>query len=328
MTAAANRTLAVVDDPHLSADSALLTLGQWLRAQGYRFITVTPETHQRYLARNIDQPAQNLRDVFGWNRPFAAELLPADEYRTLKDCGVLQAHGADDRWISTVRWSNLGELLLLHSGFPTTAQNAVFFGPDTYRYAQALHQHLHGTSQSIHRAIDIGCGSGAGALVIAQARPQAQVIATDINPTALRFTEINAALAEIENISTCISDLLQDVTGEFDLIVANPPYLQDADQRAYRHGGGQLGSDLSLKIVTQALGRLSPGGSLLLYTGTPIVDGIDLFFEHARALFEPSGYEWEYQEMDPDVFGEELSGPAYRETERIAVVVLKLTRPR
>ncbi|HEX8820292.1 MAG TPA: hypothetical protein VF794_10230 [Archangium sp.] len=48
-----------------------------LRAAGYRFITVTPETHRRVNARRSSQEARSLRDVFGWSRPFTARLLPA-----------------------------------------------------------------------------------------------------------------------------------------------------------------------------------------------------------------------------------------------------------
>ncbi|MCR3765210.1 SAM-dependent methyltransferase, partial [Pseudomonas aeruginosa] len=38
------------------------------------------------------------------------------------------------------------------------------------------------------------------------------------------------------------------------------------------------------------------------------------------------GWDWEYQELDPDVFAEELESPAYREAERIAVVGLRISR--
>ncbi|MFP3374385.1 methyltransferase, partial [Pseudomonas sp. SIMBA_068] len=81
--------------------------------------------------------------------------------------------------------------------------------------------------------------------------PHAQVSALDINPLALRYTAINAALAGISNVSVEPSDLLYGVTGTFDLIVANPPYMLDLNARTYRHGGGALGAELSLRIVEQ-----------------------------------------------------------------------------
>ena len=167
--------------------------------------------------------------------------------------------------------------------FPPTPPTAVFFGPDTYRFAQLIHAHLQQNFAPIHRAVDIGCGAGVGAILIGRARREAQVLALDINPAALRLTTINAALAEVANVEARASDLLQGVDGEFDLIVANPPYMADPAARAYRHGGGTLGAGLSLRIVEQALNRLTPGGSLLLYTGVAMVDGHDPFPRHRAA---------------------------------------------
>lgn len=153
-------------------------------------------------------------------------------------------------------------------------------------------------------------------------------MALDINPVALRFTQVNAELAGTGNVCAQHSDLLASTSGEFDLIVANPPYMQDSQKRAYRHGGERLGSELSVRIVQQAIDRLAPGGSLLLYTGSPWVDGVDLFFEHALPLIDRQGLSWTYREMDPDVFGEELDTENYAHAERIAAVVLTVTRTR
>ena len=310
--------------PDPSYDLALLQLGRRLQADGYRFTTVTPLTHQRNNAREENRKARSLRDIFGWNRPFETDLLPAAELEALLGSGVLRAHAG--LWVSEVRWSSLDDLLFVHSSFPTVAHDSVFFGPDTYRFAQAIEEHLRTSSHPIKNAVDIGSGSGVGAILIGRARRDAQVLALDINPTALRYTAVNAALAGTENVSAWHSDILASASGEFDLIVANPPYMQDTQERAYRHGGGRLGSELSVRIVAQAINRLSLGGTLLLYTGAPSVDGVDLFLESARALVDIPGLAWTYREMDPDVFGEELETANYTKAERIAAVVLTVTR--
>lgn len=307
-----------------SYDLALLQLGRRLQADGYRFTTVTPLTHERNNAREENHKAKSLRDIFGWNRPFETDLLPEAELGALLESGVLRAHAG--LWVSEVRWSSLDDLLLVHSSFPTVAHDSVFFGPDTYRFAQAIEEHLRTSSHPIKNAVDIGSGSGAGAILIGRARREAQVLALDINPTALRYTAVNAALAGTENVSAWHSDILASTSGEFDLIVANPPYMQDTQQRAYRHGGGRLGSELSVRIVAQAINRLSLGGTLILYTGAPSVDGVDLFMESASALVDVPGLAWTYREMDPDVFGEELDTANYTKAERIAAVVLTVTR--
>lgn len=312
-------------EEQLSAnDLTLLQLGRRLQADGYRFITPTPLTHQRVNQRDEGQVADTLRDVFGWSRPFEPGLLSADEQRQLQDAQVIDVY--DGRLKSRVRWSSLDDLLFVHSGFPTDAADSVFFGPDTYRFAQLIHAHLQQSFAPIQRAVDIGCGAGVGAILIARARREAEVLAVDINPAALRLTAVNAALAEVANVQVQASDVLQGTDGSFDLIVANPPYMADPAGRAYRNGGGTLGAGLSLRIVEQALNRLAPGGSLLLYTGVAMVDGRDPFFDTVVPRLDSTRFGWTYRELDPDVFGEELLNPGYQRVDRIAVVALTVTR--
>ena len=124
----------------------------------------------------------------------------------------------------------------------------------------------------------------------------------------------------VTGVEVIESDLFDNVEGSFDLIVSNPPYLVDQKQRLYRHGGGEFGSGLSLKIVERAVTRLAPGGRLVLYTGSAIVNGIDRFEQSLRAMLRDRNVRWDYQEIDPDVFGEELDHAPYDRADRIAVV--------
>lgn len=314
----------LLDQDQRRADEALLQLGRRLRADGYRFTCVTPATQARVNARSEAHQARTLRDVFGWSRPFEASLLSADELEQLRIAGVLEPQGA--LWRSRVRWSTLDDLLLVHSAWPTDSRDAVFFGPDSYRFAQVIQDHLQHSPQRVQHAVDIGCGSGVGALLIARAAQHAQVTAVDINPVALRHTAVNASLAGVANVSVELSDLLDGIAGTFDLIVANPPYMLDVGERAYRHGGGALGAELSLRIVEQARERLSVGGTLLLYTGVAIVEGRDALLEAVRLRLAGPAFGWSYRELDPDVFGEQLLEPGYEQVERIAAVALTVTR--
>ncbi|MCF5055161.1 methyltransferase [Pseudomonas syringae] len=308
------------------ADRALLNLGRGLKESGYRFITPTPLTHERVYQRRATPLAADLRDVFGWSMPFDNDLLPHALREELQQADVVEKHAA--LWRSAVRWSSLDDLLFAHSAYPTTQSDAVFFGPDSYRFAQAIEAHLQQRFEPLRRAVDIGCGAGVGALVIARARQDAQVLAVDINPRALRMTAVNAELAGLTNVSAYHSDVLASVEGEFDLIVANPPYMNDDRQRAYRHGGGALGEQLSVRIASESLGRLALGGSLVLYTGVAIVAGADPFLAAVKPLLGSDAFGWTYRELDPDVFGEELTQPGYERVERIAVVALTVTRLR
>ena len=112
----------------------LAALGALLRAEEYRFVAPTPETHRRVLARR--EEARTLRDVFGWSRPFAPGLLPSAFVDLLDRAGALDRHG--EIWRSRVRYATMGPLLCAHSAYPTVSADAVFFGPDTYRFASFL----------------------------------------------------------------------------------------------------------------------------------------------------------------------------------------------
>ncbi|KPC31505.1 Uncharacterized protein ABJ99_2875 [Pseudomonas syringae pv. cilantro] len=304
--------------------TALITLAERLKTTGYRFITPTPLTHRHVNQRPENRVAASLRDIFGWSRLIPEFMLPVSEAQGLLDAGVLER--SEDGLKSRVRFSSLNDLLLVHSAFPTTDEDSVFFGPDTYRFAQSINRHLQDTSHPISRAVDIGCGTGAGGLLIAVARPDAQVYAVDINPKALHFAETNAAVAGLHNVECCPSDILSGVTDNFDLIVANPPYMKDSKRRAYRHGGDALGADLSVRILRESLDRLTPGGSLVLYTGVAMVGEHDPFFDAVRSDIDHTALAWTYRELDPDVFGEELLEDGYEDVDRIAAVELIVTR--
>lgn len=306
------------------ADQAMLALGRHLLSEDYRFITPTPATHDRVYQRFTPPLARNLRDVFGWSMPFDHTLFAREFLAGLVQAEIVEREGP--LWRSTVRWSSLDGMLFAHSAYPTSQADAVFFGPDSYRFAQMIDAHVQQRSEPVRRAVDIGCGAGVGALVVARAHPYAEVLAVDINPRALRLSAVNAELAGVDNISVYQSDILGSVEGEFDLIIANPPYMNDSQQRAYRHGGGALGEALSLRIVRESLPRLQKAGSLVLYTGVAMVEGRDLFLEAIQSMLADHAVGWTYRELDPDVFGEELLKPGYERVERIAVVALTVTR--
>ena len=316
-------------DLHLE-DRALLSLAALLRKHGYRFTCVTPETHARVVARRRASDGRDLRDVFGWSLPFQLTSLPADVVSLLREAAALTTNGT--RHNSSVRFSSLERTLLVHSAWPTLSSDAVFFGPDTYRFVSLIeHAFEVAPPRSPGIVVDLGCGTGAGGIAVARlldAGDRTRVLFTDINALALRYAKINALHAGVPSFRCLHSDLLTAVPSPIDVIVANPPYLLDAQQRAYRHGGGSLGTGLSLRIVEQALQRLAPGGQLILYTASPIVDGIDTLRLQLAPLIDAASARraltYQYREIDPDVFGSELDQRAYARVERIAAVGLTL----
>jgi methylase of polypeptide subunit release factors len=287
-----------------------------LRARNYHFVTPTPATHARVVARRSQ--ARDLRDVLGWSLPFARDAIDTELFDLLAAAGVLEQRGA--LCASRLRVSSLDDFLFLHSAYPTTSADAVFFGPDSYRFAAFLKAELPRLPPRRH-IVDVGAGSGVGA-VVAASLCQSSFSLTDINAAALELAAANIRFAGNTGATLFYNTNGLDGVGEqlapIDTIIANPPYIVDPAHRAYRDGGAMHGAEISLRWAREAAARLRPGGALLLYTGSAIVEGQDRF---KAALAETlGGFDFAYREIDPDVFGEELEREDYRDVERIAVV--------
>ncbi len=301
----------------------LAALLQALDQEGYAFTTVTPATHQRVLARRPGEAAADLRDIFGWSMSFARDTLPGDLLDLLREGGALEERG--DVYRSLVRVSSLSGRLFLHSAYPTEEADSVFFGPDTYRFARFVEASAEDLAPPRH-LVDLGAGAGPGGISAAGLLEPETVSLVDINPRALALACANAMAAGLD-VAT-VEGGLGEVEGEIDLIIANPPFIADPKGRDYRDGGEMLGAGLSLEWARQSLARLSEGGAMLLYTGSPIVAGEDRLLGALAELADESNATLRYEELDPDIFGEELDQPAYADAgaERIAAVGAVLTK--
>ncbi len=303
---------------------AALRLLRGVDALGYRFVTVTPETHKRVVVRPDKAEARDLRDVFGWSLPFDETMLPDDLVSAMREGDLIERSGA--RWKSRVRASTVAGRLFLHSPFPTDAPDSVFLGPDSVRFADFITRELAGTPSAC-RLVDIGAGAGVGGIVAAALVPGAAIELTDVNDKALGLARVNAAHAGVA-ARIYRSDGLASVAPGFDLAMANPPFVIDADGPAYRAGGGMRGAGLSLDWALAAAAALAPGGRLLLYTGSAIVAGRDALREALDQKLPVLGCTLAYREIDPDIFGEELDKPAYCDVERIAAIGAVIARDR
>ncbi|NOX08166.1 MAG: peptide chain release factor N(5)-glutamine methyltransferase [Gammaproteobacteria bacterium] len=128
------------------------------------------------------------------------------------------------------------------------------------------------------KVADLGTGSGAIALALAQERPNWQLLATDYSVAALALAQGNAERLNIHNISFSQHDWLEDVDQyDFDLIVSNPPYIPEADPHLLQGdvrfeprsalSSGATGLDDIRKIIQQAPAHLKPAGWLALEHG-------------------------------------------------------------
>ena len=111
----------------------------------------------------------------------------------------------------------------------------------------------------VARALDVGTGNGVQALLAAG--HSEQVVATNVNPRALAFTELNAALSGIDNVETRRGSLFEPVAGErFDLIVCNPPFVVSPERRWTYRDGWLEGDELSAQVVRETAEHLGDGG--------------------------------------------------------------------
>ena len=120
------------------------------------------------------------------------------------------------------------------------------------------------------RVLDIGVGSGAIALAIADEHPGARVTATDSSSTALAAAAENVARTGLR-VDIVEGELFAGLEGPFDLVVSNPPYVAPADVAAlppevaeHEPRAALIESGATEAIAENALTRLAPGGSLAL----------------------------------------------------------------
>jgi release factor glutamine methyltransferase len=120
------------------------------------------------------------------------------------------------------------------------------------------------------RVVDVGTGSGAIALAIAQERPGARVTATDVSADALALARENAERLGLE-VELVETSLLDGLAGPFELVVSNPPYVLVAEAetlqpevRDWEPRGAVVEHGQTAELVKTAKDVLAPGGALVL----------------------------------------------------------------
>ena len=125
------------------------------------------------------------------------------------------------------------------------------------------------------RVVDVGVGSGAIALAIADEHPGARVVAVDSSEPALALADENRVRAGVDGrVRLVHGDLLGGVQGPVDLVVSNPPYVSAEDWerlqpeiRLYEPPAALVGDGVGEAIAREARPVLVPGGWLVLEAG-------------------------------------------------------------
>ena len=142
------------------------------------------------------------------------------------------------------------------------------------------------------RVLDLGTGTGAVALAIAHERPSAAVFATDRSRGALRIAQQNAeALGMAARIHFLRGDWTAPVAGGFDCVVANPPYLADAERAelapelahepADALFAGPTGLEALERLCREVPPLLAPGGGLAFELAPGQAKQVETWLEQA-----------------------------------------------
>jgi release factor glutamine methyltransferase len=137
------------------------------------------------------------------------------------------------------------------------------------------------------RIADVCTGSGCVAIALACERPGARVIATDISADALLVARRNARRLQVASrVNFVTTDLLAGISGTFDLIVSNPPYVPEPDrstmqQEVREHEpalalfAGSDGLSAIRRLAADSVAHLPAGGVLMFEFGAGQETAVD-----------------------------------------------------
>jgi release factor glutamine methyltransferase len=155
--------------------------------------------------------------------------------------------------------------------------------PETEEFVAQIIQST--TDNQPSAILDVGTGSGVIALSLATHFPDAEVHAVDISDDALALARENAARLDLQGrVRFAKGNLLTEIKGAFDLIVANLPYVATVDRPALSREvlhdpevalfAGERGDELVRELISVARDRLRPGGMLGLEVGIGQADNL------------------------------------------------------
>ncbi len=194
-------------------------------------------------------------------REQCAEVMGAELLGELLEAGYLRESEAGVSFPFQLR--HAGPLLLLADYLGADADAVMGPGETTailYRAGRPLRR--------LASALDLGCGAGTIALLLAA--DVDWVVGTDINRRAVAMAQANAALNGIVNADFVAGDLYGPVAGRrFDRILSQPPYYPVKDATLTFLHSGTRGDELARAVVRGLPDHLTEGGRALLFTSWP-----------------------------------------------------------
>ena len=168
------------------------------------------------------------------------------------------------------------------------------------------------------RILDLCSGSGCIAISLAFTFPSAEIIGADISPEALQVARKNAENMNLgKKVNFIQSDVFENISGEFDFIISNPPYIptdviatlspEVRNEPRLALDGGPDGLDVIRKIISSAPAYLKPGGLLALEIGCAQCEKVLKFF-NAEEWQEPFSRK-DFAGIERFIFARKKSAP-------------------
>jgi hypothetical protein len=258
------------DPPHAESPRTARELARLLREAGYepQRIQQRLATGDQLLARSPELPS------------YLRRLGDADELAVLLRLfllGVPVSCVRFDELVGTQLQARLAEAgLLVHDGEVVhgaariVPHDQLLIASDHAGAAEAHADHVPGVHRPSvalahltvrgqgERALDLCTGNGIQAILLAAHAES--VVATDVNVRALAYAAFNAALNGADNVEMRAGSFFEPVGGEqFDLVVANPPYVVSPESAYLFRDGGMPGDAVSEHVVRGIPATLAPG---------------------------------------------------------------------
>ena len=258
------------DPPRAESPQAAVELARLLRDAGYEPHRIQERlaTGDQLLARSPELPS------------YLRRLGDADELAVLLRLfllGVPVARARVDELVGTqlrARLAGAGLLVqdaeVVHGAARLVPHDELLIASDHAGAAEAHADHVPGVHRPSvalahltvrgegERALDLCTGNGIQAILLAAHAER--VVATDVNARALAYAAFNAALNGVGNVETRPGSFFEPVEGEqFDLVVANPPYVVSPESAYLFRDGGMRGDAVSEHVVRATPAALAPG---------------------------------------------------------------------
>ncbi|MBC8551391.1 MAG: class I SAM-dependent methyltransferase [Candidatus Brocadiales bacterium] len=157
-----------------------------------------------------------------------------------------------------------------------------WLGKDSVIFAESITKDLNG--KTVGKTLDLCTGTGIQAIV--SKKYSKRVIASDIREQSIQNAMLNSKINNITDITFLTSDLLNNISGKYDLITANPPYgivSKNPDDKTY-------GLHTVFALIENLDNFLNNGGMAKIITESVVKNGKDMVLEKIKQVFNNKDY--------------------------------------